>query len=105
MRRVWMVAVLALLAVAACGRNSMLGPDLERDVNDVNAAITRGELENACARLPRVTEGFATWVEGARGERAAVGNQLLERIAGMGSFCGAPPQGDPGKLAAAWPPI
>ena len=94
-----------LILVAACGDRSMFGPQLDQGLAGLDAALARGEVEVACARLNEVVPKFAEWAEGARGERAARGNQLLEQLAGLRNYCGAPGTADPAAMTKAWPPI
>jgi hypothetical protein len=93
------------LAAPACTSTSMLGTQLDQGLSELNGAISRGETEVACARLQKVVPEFADWVQGAHGERLARGNQLLDRLAELNMACAAPPQGDPARLVAGWPPI
>jgi hypothetical protein len=106
MRRGAAVAVLVLaLAAPACASRSMFGTQLDQELAELDGAIGRGETEVACARLKKVVPELADWVHGARGERAALGNQLLERLSELDTACAPPPQGDPARLVAGWPPI
>ena len=100
----WILTAL-LLACGACGNRSMFGSQLDQSLADVDGSITRGDVEVACGRLQQVLPQLDEWVKGARGERAARGNQLLEQLADLSSSCGAPPAGNPARLATAWPPL
>ena len=104
--RAWIIVAAALLAtLAGCGDRSMFGSQLDRDLADLNAAMECGDFELACERLGKVTPQFAKWAEGARGERAASGNQLLEQLAGLQTSCGVPPLADSRNLTSSWPPL
>ena len=100
----WILTAL-LLACGACGNRSMFGSQLDQGLADIDGSITRGDVEVACGRLQQALPQFAEWVQGARGERAAVGNQLLEQLGELTSSCGVPPPGNPARLATGWPPI
>jgi hypothetical protein len=101
MRRAQVVLVLVLV-LAGCGNRSMLAPELDQGISEVDAAVRRGDVEVACARLAQVVPRFADWAGHARGERAAVGNQLLEQLSGLTASCSTP---GGGNLTSAWPPI
>jgi hypothetical protein len=100
----WLLATF-LVACAACGNQSMLGAPLDKALAEVDGSIARGDVEVACGRLQQVVPQLAAWVKDARGERAAVGNQVLGQLGELSGSCAAPPAGDPTRLATAWPPL
>ncbi len=100
------VALVAALALVGCGNRSMFGSQLDHELAGVNSAVERGDVELACERLSRALPLLAEWVDGARGERAATGNQLLNQVSELMSYCSVPPPvtGSGGNLMTAWPP-
>src|SRR5262245_27512839 len=94
--------LLLVVVATACGQQSMLGTELDRKLVEVDRAVTRSEVEVACAKLPEVSQDFTEWAEGARGERAARANQAVERLSGLNLVCAHAASGDLGML---WPPV
>jgi hypothetical protein len=90
-------ASLAGASLAGCGQRSMLAPELDRDLTDVDRAVARGEVEAACAKAGTALPRLAEWAEGARGERAARGHQVVEQLAHAVELCTSG-----GDFAAAW---
>ncbi len=99
--------ILVALASAGggCSGKSMLGAELDTGLTQVDGAIGRGDIEDACAKLRVALPGLGRWAEGTRGERAARANAVFEQIALAAASCGpeAPP-GATASLAAAWTP-
>jgi hypothetical protein len=101
----WILAALLLTCAACSGGHSMFGAPLDQALADLDGSIARGDVEVACGRLHEVLPQLSQWVDGARGERATVGHQLLEQLADLGESCGVPPAGDATRLASGWPPL
>jgi hypothetical protein len=100
----WILAV-TLLACAACGDSSMLGGPLDQSLTELDGSIARGDVEVACGKLTQVIPELTGWAKGARGERAAVANQVVEQLGELSLACGPPPAGNPARLATGWPPL
>ena len=103
----WIVGVAALLALAGCGKRSMLATQLDQDLTDVNRAVERGDVEVACAKAPGVMPRLYEWAQNARGGLAARANPLVDQLAQSTMFCSLPPsaQGPAGAdFATQWKP-
>jgi hypothetical protein len=100
------LAVALALTLAGCGKTSMLGAELDRDLADADRAISRGDVEEGCAKLGSALPRYAEWAEHARGERAARANRLVETISMTMQLCSAPvgSAASPASLQASWRP-